>query len=207
MESTLPRGGCARIFCVLAVALVLAACQPVREEAPEPVFDQLMEQAAALAEAGRTEAALAMLDEAARADPTSKAPWMRKTQIQFQAENYGAAVVSAQEVLQRDADDHVADSYLVVSSLRIAIGTLSRMRGADALTGAARTEAERLAASMRETLGEDILVPQAAQAAAPAPRARRAAPARPQPAAEETTPAAPARGDPTDPFSVLQGGD
>ncbi|TXK62606.1 tetratricopeptide repeat protein [Alkalisalibacterium limincola] len=124
-----------------------------------------------LASAGDVEAALAVLDEAARADPTSKAPWMRKTQMHFQAEHYGAAVVSAQEVLARDPDDHVADSYLVVSSLRIAIGTLARMQGPDGLTGAARAEAERLAASMRQTLGEDILVPQAAQAPQPpAPR-------------------------------------
>lgn len=190
------------VVLVLAVSL-LAACQDVRETPPEPDFSVLMDEAAMLASAGDVEAALAVLDEAARADPTSKAPWMRKTQMHFQAEHYGAAVVSAQEVLARDPDDHVADSYLVVSSLRIAIGTLARMQGPDGLTGAARAEAERLAASMRQTLGEDILVPQAAQAPQPARPARRAAPARPAASAPAPRPAS----TPSDPFSVLQGGE
>ena len=202
MESTRLGVRARAVVLVLAVAL-LAACQDVRETPPEPDFAVLMDEAAMLASAGEVEAALAVLDEAARADPTSKAPWMRKTQMHFQADNYGAAVVSAQEVLARDPDDHVADSYLVVSSLRIAIGTLARMQGPDGLTGAARAEAERLAASMRQTLGEDILVPQAAQAPQPARPARRAAPARPA----ATTPAPQAPSIPSDPFSVLQGGE
>ena len=190
------------VVLVLAVSL-LAACQDVREAPPEPDFTVLMDEAATLASAGQVEAALSVLDDAARADPTSKAPWMRKTQLHFQAGNYGAAVVAAQEVLARDPKDHVADSYLVVSSLRIAIGTLARMQGAEGLSGAARTEAERLAASMRETLGQDILVPQAAQAPQPARPARRPAarPASPAPVAAEP------RSTPTDPFSVLQGGE
>lgn len=194
----------ARAVVLVLAVLLLAACQDVRETPPEPDFTVLMDEATALASAGEVEAALSVLDDAARADPTSKAPWMRKTQLYFQAGNYGAAVVSAQEVLARDPGDHVADSYLVVSSLRIAIGTLSRMQGPEGLSGAARTEAERLAASMRETLGQDILVPQAAQAPQPARPARRAGPARPAAA----TPAAPeTRSTPTDPFSVLQGGE
>lgn len=194
----------ARAVVLVLCVVFLAACQEVREAAPEPDFTVLMDEAASFATAGQVDAALSVLDDAARVDPTSKAPWMRKTQLHFQSGNYGAAVVSAQEVLARDPGDDVADSYLVVSSLRIAIATLARMQGAEGLSGAARTEAERLAASMRETLGQDILVPQAATPGPPARAVRRTAPARPA-APEPAAPRVPAL--PSDPFSVLQGGE
>jgi len=198
----------------------------------QPDYAALMSAAEAEARAGRTELALARFNDAARADPTRKDAWVRTAQVQFDAGNYGRAIVAAEEVLQRDPADLIADSVLTVSGLRIAADSLHRLRSSGALetSDGARKEAERLAATMRATLGNDILLSdehkraqakaaseqrKATQRAATARRAanaRRAAPAAvatgaaPEAAsAPATPPAAAKKPAAANPFGVLGG--
>lgn len=137
---------------------------------------------------GKTEDALAELDTAIKVDPASKAPWLRKAQIHFDARQYGPAITAAQETLQRDTTDLTAKSILAVSGLRVSAQALEQLRKANEVNGSTRTEAESVAKLIREALGEPILVPPVAAASAgdgakPAPKAatpRRVAAVRPQ---------------------------
>lgn len=190
-------------------------------------YPELMKLAEAEVSAGRIEPALARFNEAAQLDPTRKESWVRSAQLQFDAGNYGRAIVAAEEVLRRDPSDLIADSVLTVGGLRVASQSLQRLRSSGALTtsDSARREAEQLAATMRATLGDDILISdeqRRANAAAAERRkaaqratkrsatARRAAnntpglPGLPAPAA---SPAPPAKPKPTsaNPFGVLGG--
>ncbi|WP_222565984.1 tetratricopeptide repeat protein [Novilysobacter antarcticus] len=176
-----------RLLAAAALVPVLAACSTMPAKTGN--YATVLENAEAAVNAGRFESALVSFDEAAQADPTSKQPWLRIAQLQFDAGNYGRAIVAAEEVLQRDPADQVADSVLTVSGLRIASQSLERLQGSGALASeTARIEAERLAATMRATMGESIL-----DSGAPtAPKARTRAPARraTTPAPKPATPAA-----------------
>ncbi|QOW19660.1 hypothetical protein INQ41_00765 [Lysobacter ciconiae] len=178
-----------RALAMAALIPVLGACSSM--PAKPGGYAAVLENAESAARAGRVESALVGFDEAAQADPTNKQPWVRIAQLQFDAGNYGRAIVAAEEVLQRDPADQVADSVLTVSGLRIASQSLQRLQGSGALaTETARIEAERLAATMRATMGETILdtgEPPAAKARSRAP-SRRAGTPPPKPA----TPATPA---------------
>ena len=162
----------------------------------------LLGQAESDVSAGRVESALVGFDRAARADPTRKEPWVRSAQLQFDAGNYGRAIVAAEEVLQRDPDDKVADSVLTVAGLRIASESLQRLQGNGALASdTARTEAERLAATMRATMGEEFLAADDDEPRARKPTRRRSTARR----APEAAPKAENKSA-ANPFEVLGGG-
>lgn len=168
---------------VVAMVLVamLAACNTIGGTRPDSSFTDLMDRAEAEVGAGRVESAVVGFNNAARADPLRKEPWVRIAQLHFDAGNYGRAIVAAEEVLQRDAGDPVADSVLTVAGLRIAAQSLQRLQGNGAIASeSARAEAGRLADAMRSTMGEDILARR--ETAAPRPQVRRR-PAPPRPAA------------------------
>lgn len=204
---------------VVGAVLCLAACasnKPKPEPPPPPTTEQLMSQADSAAAAGQREQALTLLDTAAKNDPTSKQPWLRTAQIQFDSANYGQAIIAGQEALQRDPTDKTANSIITVSGLRVATRALAALRDQSNLTGSVRTEAETLARTMRENLGEDVLIPQPAvpvAAAAPRPvphhHSRQPAPA-PAPAAgadsgnAQAEAAAPPPSGGNDPFSSLK---
>lgn len=201
---------------LLAVGLCLCAAPALAKKRPKD-FDKLLVAAEAEVGRGRIEPALVAFDRAAQADPTRKEPWVRTAQLQFDAGNYGRAIVAAEEVLKRDPSDLVADSVLTVGGLRVASQSLQRLRknGALETSDTARKEAEQLAATMRATMGDDILVSdeqKAARAAAARRRAAaRSAPRRPSGAAAASPPSTPAatpaapkpRGG--NPFEVLGG--
>jgi len=187
-----------RLFVAASLIGGLGACATVPDKGEG--FAQALTQAEADVSAGRVESALVAFDQAAMADPTRKEPWLRIAQLQFDAGNYGRAIVAAEEVLQRDPDDQVADSVLTVAGLRIASQSLQRLQGNGALASdTARTEAERLAATMRATMGEDILD---AGDTAKAPR-RRATQRRST--APRATPKAETKPAVANPFGVLGG--
>lgn len=145
-------------------------------------YSQLIGQAEADVSAGRIEPALAAFNEAAKADPTNKEPWVRSAQLAFDAGNYGRAITAAEEVLRRDPADLVADSVLTVSGLRVAVQSLQRLQanGALATSDTARKEAEQLASALRSTMGESPS--RAASTPAPCRGSRCGRPAaRPQP--------------------------
>src|SRR5690606_1809459 len=114
---------CRAAFAVLLMAL-LAACNTTSGTRAAPPFTELMDRAESDVAAGRVESAVAGFSEAARADPLRKEPWLRMAQLHFDAANYGRAIVAAEEVLQRDAADPVADSVLTVAGLRVAAQSL-----------------------------------------------------------------------------------
>lgn len=183
-----------RLLATLVLAVGLSACNTLPSNDTGALgYTGLLDVAEADVAAGRVEAALVAFDNAAQADPTRKEPWLRTAQLQFDAGNYGRAIVAAQEVLQRDPTDLVADSVLTVSGLRIASESLQRLQGNGALaSNTARAEAERLAATMRSTMGEDILdAGQPAKATTRSTSRRRAAPRRTS--SRAATPATPAK--------------
>lgn len=209
----------------LSLAAVLAAGLGVSSDADawgkkKPDYAGLMQEAEAEVLAGRIEPALAKFNAAAQADPTRKDAWVRSAQLQFDAGNYGRAIVAAEEVLQRDPADLIADSVLTVGGLRVASQSLQRLRSNGALetSDSARKEAEQLAATMRATLGNDILISQApkrAQATTASARrkttqraatAKRAANARRTAAATGAAPTVPAASPAPQPAGKAPGG-
>lgn len=176
MPAFRPESVC-RSIAAVALVVVLAACNTTGSTREAPPFAELIDRAEAEVGAGRVESAVLAFNDAARAAPLRKEPWVRMAQLHFDAGNYGRAIVAAEEVLQRDPGDPVADSVLTVAGLRVAEQSLQRLRGNGAIASeSARAEAGRLAATMRATLGAEILV--APEAAKPRPARRRAAPAR-----------------------------
>ncbi|WP_411832389.1 tetratricopeptide repeat protein [Pseudoxanthomonas mexicana] len=168
----------------LALMAALAACAtPSKKKLPD--FAALMEQADAAVGNGRVDEALQLLESAGKADPVRKDAWLRAARLQFEAGNYARAIVAAEEALQRDPGDQSADGIITVAGFRIASSSLQRLKANGALVSdSARKEAEVLAATLKDTLGDDILAPP------PATPRRRAATPRPL---SPSTPAQPAR--------------
>lgn len=152
--------------------------------------------------------AMGFYEKAAKADPSKKQPWSRIAQAQFDARNYGSAITAAQEVLQRDTTDNTAKSIMAVSGLRVSAYALEQLRLANAMSGSTREEAQTLARTMREALGESILPPATPVAAPitdkpvvrPQPPVRRVAPAAPNAPASM-----PANEPKRNPFDALKG--
>lgn len=177
----------------LALAAGLAGCASAPAPAPAPTeppkLAVLLDQADTARKAGDLAQAMTALDDAARHHPAAPEPWVRKAQIHFDQGSYAPAVMAAQEGLQRNATDDSALSIIAVSGLRIAAGSLSQLRRTSQIQGSTRAEAEALARTIREALGESTLVPGAARPSRlPATAGRRDAPA-----AATAEPAAPAR--------------
>jgi hypothetical protein len=182
---------------VVAIAsiLLMAGCGTFQKpEAavaapPTPSFESFM----ADADKARQESSVVRQREiyraAAAAYPTRKEPWSKLAESYFEAGDYGNAITAAQEVLQRDASDTVASSLLAVSGLRVSTNAISTLRARQSLSADTRTQAEDIVKSLREALGETVLVPAPAVAPpAPAPAPRRVV--RPAPTNPPAAPAA-----------------
>jgi hypothetical protein len=223
--------------CVVLI-LTLSACStvPVQEEveAAEPTQveaepKEVVVQVEPLSEfmdraqntesvAGGRESARLIYRDAAKSYPTDKRPWLRLSQSYFDAGDYGNAVLAAQEVVQRDANDSVAQGLLAVSGLRISTAALAALRTQDSLTSLRttnRSEAENMASMLRSILGEAVLVPKPPELVqepvqvAPPPPVRRTATVRPKVArsapAGVAAPAVPAAPAPrANPFGALR---
>lgn len=186
----------------LMLGAVLVGCSSTPEKEPPPSFDTVMSRAEAQVAAAGTDSAVAAFQDASRSDPTRKEPWVRIAQLQFDRGDYARAIVAAEEVLQRDPDDIVADGVMTVAGFRIANQSLQRLQGRGALASeTARREAKVLADTLRATMGDAVIEPEKKKPAAPVRRTRRAAPT------PERAPAAPAAPKPTnsDPFKNLGG--
>ncbi len=155
---------------LLSSVVVFAACtsgKSALKAKVNPELPELMAQGAAAERDGMKVAALARYEEAAQIYPTSKAPWLKIARIQFDSSHYGEAIVAAQQVVARDDSDEVARSILSVSGLRIATKAVADLSKNRSLTGSVRTEAQELASVLRESLGENVLVPSANNAVSP----------------------------------------
>lgn len=186
-----------------AAALALTACAttppPPQPAPPTPTLEQLLSDAAKARQEGAQAKERETYHAAAKAYPTSKEPWQRLSESYFQAGDYGHAILAAQEVAQRDPADELATGVLAVSGLRVSTAALSALRQQQRLNTDTRAQAEDVVKSLRELLGEPVLVPKPVEAAAPAPAPTRKAtrvakPAAAAPAAKPTAvpPAAPA---------------
>ncbi|MVW60832.1 hypothetical protein GPY61_12915 [Massilia sp. NEAU-DD11] len=118
--------------------------------------------------AGRKEDAVTLWKEAAAAYPADKAPWSSIAQTRYDAGQYGEAIVSAQEVLVRDPNDRLANSIIAISGLRLSTRALADLSRQNNLSGSIKTESQDLAKLLRESLGEQVLVPAPVPATPPA---------------------------------------
>ena len=123
---------------------------------PRPSQDALLRQADEELSKKRIEPALALLNRAAKENPTSIAPWLKMSRVWFEAGNYPAAVNAANEVIERDSDNQEAKSIMVVSGLRIAAGATKGLPAQNVTSSTypanvnVRTEADNLARALRE---------------------------------------------------------
>lgn len=194
------------IFVFSALLVVLSGCASNDVKQDEEGFARTMERAEASVESrlqtGERDEAVRILHDVAILNPARKEPWSRLARLHFDAEDYAQAIVAAEEVLQRDTSDREAKSIRVVAGLRIAAQSLRDLKDDIQLQGDARSDALGLAKVMRETLGEDVLVPPAVT------NRRRAAPAQQAPAQRAPAPQRPAetRGQarPANPFGALR---
>ena len=195
-----------RSMLVLGLLSGLAACESTPKKAVIP-FEVSMENAEAQVSTAGADAAISAFEVAAKADPTRKEPWVRIAQLQFDQSRYARAIVAAEEVLQRDPDDLVADGVLTVAGFRIANESLQRLSGRGALASeTAQREAQTLVTTLRSTMGDAILetgkpkarppVRQATRATGAGRRTSTATPATPPPAR-------PARAAGADPFQNI----
>ena len=200
MTPAFPAGRMGRFVGAAACAILLSACgttKPVvAEKAPVPTMDELLAKANEASSAGRKEDAVTLWKEAAAAYPSDKTPWSSIAQSRYDAGQYGDAIVSAQEVLVRDPNDRLANSIIAISGLRLSTRALADLSRQNNLSGSIRTESQDLAKLLRESLGEQVLVPPAP----PAPAKAVAAKGRVKPKAKPA--AAGASG--ADPFGALR---
>lgn len=221
-----PRASVARAGVVVLALAALVGCSSAPKEPAEakPLavktepLTELLSRAQAMEKLdGGREAARLLYRDAAKAYPADKRPWLRLAQSYFDASDYGNAVLAAQEVVQRDPADSVAQGLLAVSGLRVSTAALSALRNQSSLSASTRSEAEDMARNLRTILGESVLVPKPAEAVdaaqparpvvrrAPAPaRAAAPVPPAPTPAVAPRTPAPAPRAPAANPFGALQ---
>jgi hypothetical protein len=132
-------------------------------------LDTLIKQAEGELAKGKSEQAIALLNQAAKENPTSMLPWLKMSNIWFNSGNYPSAILTANEVLKRESEQQEAKSILVVAGLRVAAGAITGLVQQNPVNFSARVEAENLTKALRTALGEKVLVPGPAAENAPAP--------------------------------------
>ena len=157
------------ILTSLVCVAVLSACATPPAPAEKSVarttsIKAAMAEANAAALSGQPDKAYALLKQASATYPADKAPWVRMAQMRFDSNNYGDAIVNALEALHRDPDDTLANSVVAVSGLRLSSKALADLTRKNNLSGTVRTEAQDLAKLLRNSLGEEVLVPPSRQA-------------------------------------------
>ena len=148
---------------LLVAALVLGSCATVPVPAP-PDYDALFATAGSLADEGRDAAALETYHRAAAAAPSRKEPWQRIAKINLAAGRPVRALVAAEETLQRDPADAVANEVFIVSGMQIAEQAMQRLLAAGAKHDAADlARAQELVARMGQVFGDDAVIPDEAK--------------------------------------------
>lgn len=186
---------------VLVGAVALGSCATTPVPAP-PDYEALFATAGSFAEAGRTQAALDTYHRAAAAAPSRKEPWQRIAAIQLAAGRPVRALVAAEETLQRDPADAVANEVFIVSGMQVAQQAMQRLLAAGAKhDDADLARARELVARMGQVFGDDALIPDEAKAryARRAVQQYRAAQAKQLKSPEEKSKPRP------DPFEILGG--
>ncbi|HJV85030.1 MAG TPA: tetratricopeptide repeat protein [Noviherbaspirillum sp.] len=157
---------------LVCLSLLSGCATTGADDAPKANVDILYKDADAALAAGQTDKAIGLWNQAARENPTSAVPWMKMANAWFEQNNYPSAIVAANEAMQRDESNQDVKSVLVVAGLRVAAKAVAGLRPNGAVNMNARAEAEKLTNSLREVLGEKVLVPPATADARPTPAAR-----------------------------------
>lgn len=143
-------------ICLLLLSACATTSSPERAQAQ---LESLTKEADAQLSNGQKDKAVALLNQAAKEQPTSMVPWLKMANIWFSDGNYPATIQAANEALQRDPANQEAKSLLVVSGLRVAANAVSGLRSSNTVNSNVRGEAESLTNSLRTVLGEKVLVP------------------------------------------------
>lgn len=144
---------------LLGVGILVGGCAAVGEPRSLGDSEQLVKEAQEAFRSGAKIRAQKLLEDATKINPADKSSWVNLAQLHFDEGSYAQAITAGQEVLARDPKDQVARSIVLVSSLRVAAKSLAEMRELNQWSGDARAEAKKVAAILREKLGEDVLVP------------------------------------------------
>lgn len=163
----------------LSIAILAGCASTAPSTGSKPVtMATALADADAAAKGGRSDQAYAILKNAATANPTDKAPWLRMAQMRFEDKNYGEAIVTGLEAIERDPDDMLAYSLVAVSGLRVSSKALNDLTQKNGFSGSVRNEAQDLANLLHTTLkGERIVPVKAPPARAAAPKVQAAVPA------------------------------
>ncbi|MDY7579032.1 tetratricopeptide repeat protein [Herbaspirillum sp. RTI4] len=142
----------------MAIMLLLNSCAGNMPASGK--IEGVIAEADAAKKSGQIDKAARVLKAGTVAFPAEKAPWIRLAQMKFDSDNYVDAIAYALEGLQRDPKDKLANSIVAVSGLRLSTKALNDLRSQNDLNGSIRVEAQGLAKTLRESLGESVLIPQ-----------------------------------------------
>lgn len=172
LRSRRDRAGSALAWAVALLALAGCVSTPkapaVVQAPPTPSFESFMEEADRARAEGSETREMERYRAAAAAYPTRKEPWSRLASHYFAAADHGNAILAAQEVLQRDAQDTAALSMLAVSGLRVAAAAVGQLSQRKELVGDTRTQAEAVVKTLRQYFPELFPPPAATPTARPA---------------------------------------
>ncbi|WP_308937295.1 hypothetical protein [Duganella vulcania] len=148
----------------MASLLLLTACatdgDSVRVDKPQAsTLERALADADTALASGQSDKAQGILKGAATNYPADKTPWLHMAQIKFDRASYGEAIMNALEALQRDPNDKIGNSIVAVSGLRLSTKALTDLSQQNNLNGSLRSEAQGLAKLLRNSLGEEVLVP------------------------------------------------
>lgn len=142
----------------MSVTLVVTGCASSPQKGKGLSFEDAMSNAEAKVGAGNQEAAITAFEDVTKLAPTRKEPWVRIAQLQFDRGQYARAIVAAEEVLQRDPSDLVADGVITVAGLRVASQSLNKLQGRGVLVSeSAKQEAKTLEKSLKSIADKDEL--------------------------------------------------
>ncbi len=148
----------------LAVLMMLSGCANTQSKSNQEgeakiTLESGLAQANAAQAEGKSDEAVSVLKVVASRFPVDKTPWVRIAQIRFDTGDYSDAIVNAQEALRRDASDKVANGIVMISGLRMATKSLGDLRSQNALSASLKTEAQDQTKILRESLGDNTLLP------------------------------------------------
>ena len=140
-----------------ALALVLG-CASAPTPQP-PGYEDLFANASELARNGHGQAALGIYGLAAAADPSRKEPWQQMASMHMAAARPVHALVAADEALQRDPSDALANEVYIASAMQVSRQAMQRLLAAgvepseDDLRGA-----QQLVSMLGLVFGDDELI-------------------------------------------------